>query len=44
MILYFLFAYIGIKVGAAWWYYALCVFCFILKILDAGIKLGKEAR
>lgn len=43
MIPYFLLAYIGIKIGAAWWYYALCSVGFAIKILDTGIKLGKEA-
>lgn len=43
MIPYFLLTYIGIKIGVAWWYYALCALGFILKVLNAGIKLGKEA-
>jgi hypothetical protein len=43
MISYFLLTYIGIKIGAAWWYYALAGVGFVLKILNAGIKLGKEA-
>ena len=44
MIQYFLLTYIGIKIGAAWWYYALCSVGFVVKILNAGIKLGKEAN
>jgi hypothetical protein len=40
---YFLLTYIGIKIGAAWWYYSLLSVGFVVKILNAGIKLGKEA-
>lgn len=43
MIPYFLLAYIGIKINAVWWYYGLVAVGFVLKTLNAGIKLGKEA-
>ena len=44
MIPYFLLVYIGIKVGAAWWFYAIAAVGFALKTINAGIKIGKEAR
>lgn len=44
MIPYFLLAYIGIKVSAAWWYYALLSVALVIKILNAGVKLGKESQ
>jgi hypothetical protein len=43
MIPYFLLAYIGIKISAAWWYYGLVTVGFVLKIFNAGINIGKEA-
>ena len=44
MIPYFLLIYIGIKINAAWWYFALVGVGLIFKILNAGVKLGEEVR
>ena len=42
MISVILFIYIGVQIGAPWWYYALlCAVC-LLKIFKAGAKLGKK--
>lgn len=37
-----LFIYIGVQIGAPWWYYTLIGVVFFTKMLSAGIKLGKK--
>lgn len=42
MISIILFIYVGVQIGAPWWYYALLGFLGLVKILNAGINLGKK--
>lgn len=42
MISMILLTYIGLAIDAPWWYFALISFACLVKILNAGIKLGKE--
>ena len=42
MISVILFIYIGIRLSAPWWYYALLGVVSLFKILGAGIKFGKK--
>ena len=44
MISLFLLTYIGIEIDAPWWYFALVVGSCLLKMLSAGIELGKEVK
>ncbi len=43
MISVILFIYIGIQIGAPWWYYTLLGVVSLVKIFGAGAKLGKKA-
>lgn len=43
MISTILFIYIGVQIGAPWWYYTLLGIGCLFKILNAGIRLGKKA-
>lgn len=42
MISMILLTYIGFAIDAPWWYFALTTFACLVRILNAGIKLGKE--
>lgn len=44
MISAILLLYLGIQIGAPWWYYALLSGFCLCKILKSGIKIGKEVR
>jgi hypothetical protein len=44
MISLFLLIYIGLEISAPWWYFALVSVTCLIKILNAGIKLGKEVK
>lgn len=44
MISVILFIYIGCRVAAPWWYYTLLGVSALVKVLAAGVKLGKKAK